>query len=69
MFSIAFRELVGSVLLRPPSVQTTSTYVLQQFDQGSTGAGLAMAMVAMTAALLSVVTARWFATSEPSAGR
>ena len=69
VFSIAFRELVGSVLLRPPSVQTTSTYVLQQFDQGSTGAGLAMAMVAMTAALVSVVTARRFAASDASTGR
>ena len=61
VFSIAFRELVGSVLLRPPAVQTTATYILQQFDQGSISAGMAMAMVAVLAALLSVVTARRFA--------
>ncbi len=61
VFSIAFRALAWSVLLRPPSVQTTSTYILQQFDQGSTGAGLAMAM---TAALVSVATARRFAAAD-----
>ncbi len=61
IFSIAFRELVGTVLLRPPSVQTSATYILQQFDQGSIASGTAMGVVAMAAALLSTVTARRFA--------
>lgn len=61
IFSIAFRELVGSVLLRPPSVQTTATYIMQQFDQGSVAAGTAMGVIAVLAALISTVTARWFA--------
>ena len=61
IFSIAFRELVGTVLLRPPAVQTSATYILQQFDQGSIASGTAMGVVAMAAALLSTVTARRFA--------
>lgn len=61
IFSISFRELVGSVLLRPPSLHTTSTFIIQQFDQGSMVAGTAMGVVAVLAALLSTVTARLFA--------
>jgi iron(III) transport system permease protein len=61
IFSIAFRELVGTVLLRPPAVQTSATYILQQFDQGSIASGTAMGVVAMAAALLSTITARRFA--------
>lgn len=61
MFSIGFRELVGSVLLRPPSVHTTSTFIMQQFDQGSIAVGTAMGLVAIAAALVGTVTARAFA--------
>lgn len=64
IFSIAFRELVGSVLLRPPSLQTTSTFVMQQFDQGSVAAGTAMGVVAVAAALLSTATARLFTSGD-----
>jgi iron(III) transport system permease protein len=60
MFSIGFRELVGSVLLRPPSVQTTSTFIMQQFDQGSIAIGTAMGLVAIGAALIATITARLF---------
>ncbi|MBX3142508.1 MAG: iron ABC transporter permease [Trueperaceae bacterium] len=60
MFSIGFRELVGSVLLRPPSVQTSSTFIMQQFDQGSIAVGTAMGLVAIVAALLATLTARLF---------
>jgi len=42
------------VLLRPPGIQTVSTFVLREFDQGSPAAGMAMGMIAITAALLSV---------------
>jgi iron(III) transport system permease protein len=58
IFSIAFRELVGSVLLRPPGVQTVSTFILREFDQGNPAAGMAMGMIAITAALLSITIAR-----------
>jgi iron(III) transport system permease protein len=58
IFSIAFRELVGSVLLRPPGMQTVSTFVLREFDQGNPAAGMAMGMIAIAAALLSITIAR-----------
>ena len=58
IFSIAFRELVGSVLLRPPGMQTVSTFILREFDQGNPAAGMAMGMIAITAALLSITAAR-----------
>jgi hypothetical protein len=58
IFSIAFRELVGSVLLRPPGMQTVSTFILREFDQGNPAAGMAMGVIAITAALLSIIIAR-----------
>jgi iron(III) transport system permease protein len=58
IFSIAFRELVGSVLLRPPGTQTVATFILREFDQGSPAAGMAMGMIAIAAALLSIIIAR-----------
>ena len=58
IFSVAFRELVGSVLLRPPGMQTVSTFILREFDQGNPAAGMAMGMIAITAALLSIIIAR-----------
>lgn len=61
IFSIAFRELVGSVLLRPPGIQTVSTFILREFDQGNPAAGMAMGMIAITAALFSIIIARLLA--------
>ncbi|MEN9232306.1 MAG: ABC transporter permease subunit [Thermostichus sp. DG02_5_bins_236] len=58
IFSIAFRELVGSSLLRPPGLQTTSTFILGQFDQGSASAGMAMGVMAVLLAWISVVSVR-----------
>jgi iron(III) transport system permease protein len=60
IFSIAFRELVGSVLLRPAGVHTSATYILSQFDQGSSSLGMAMGMIVIVASLISVMTARTF---------
>jgi iron(III) transport system permease protein len=65
IFSISFRELVGSVLLRPPGIQTVSTFVLREFDQGSPAAGMAMGMIAITAALLSVSLAQRLVPRSP----
>lgn len=60
IFSIAFRELVGSSLLRPPGLQTTSTFILGQFDQGSASAGMAMGVIAVLLAWVSVLLVRRF---------
>jgi len=46
VFAVAVRELVTSLLLSPPGVQTVSIFVWRQFEQGSAGDGMAMASVA-----------------------
>jgi iron(III) transport system permease protein len=54
IFSISFRELIGSVLLRPPGMQTVSTFILREFDQGSPATGMAMGVIAIFVSLLSI---------------
>ncbi|HXP93102.1 MAG TPA: ABC transporter permease subunit [Candidatus Binatia bacterium] len=44
LFGLAMRELVMSIMLQPPGVQTISTYVLAQFEQGDIGNSMAMAV-------------------------
>ncbi|URJ47712.1 MULTISPECIES: ABC transporter permease [Paenibacillus] len=53
-FTIASRELVGSLLILPPSVQTSATYIFAQFEQGQVSLGMAMAVISvgMTTLLL-----------------
>jgi iron(III) transport system permease protein len=58
IFSIAFRELVGSVLLRPPGMQTVSTFILREFEQGSPAACMAMGVIATSISMLCVACAR-----------
>ncbi|MDH2433116.1 iron ABC transporter permease [Pokkaliibacter sp. MBI-7] len=45
VFAISTRELVSSIMLAPPGVETVATYVFHQFDQGSINAGMAMSLV------------------------
>lgn len=47
VFAIATRELVTSVMLSPPGLQTVSIYVFRQFEQGSPGAGMALSVLAI----------------------
>lgn len=58
IFSISFRELVGSVLLRPPGMQTVATFILREFDQGSPAAGMALGVIAISVSMVSVSLAR-----------
>lgn len=51
VFAVASRELVTSLLLSPAGVQTVSIFVWRQFEQGSVGAGMAMASVAVIISL------------------
>jgi len=44
--------------LAAAGMQTVSTFILREFDQGSPAAGLAMGMIAIAAALLSITLAR-----------
>ncbi|SOC00343.1 ABC transporter permease [Rhodobacter maris] len=45
VFVVAARELVASLLILPVGHQTIATYIWRQFDQGSVGLGMAMALV------------------------
>jgi iron(III) transport system permease protein len=65
IFSISFRELIGSVLLRPPGMQTVSTFILREFDQGSPAAGMAMGIIAITVSVLAICLARLLIPKQP----
>lgn len=45
IFIISFRELVASSLIAPPNVQTVSTFIVREFEQGSVSVGMAMAVI------------------------
>ncbi|WP_248930282.1 ABC transporter permease [Paenibacillus hamazuiensis] len=56
-FTISIRELVASLLILPPSMETSATYIFAQFEQGKVQLGMAMAVVSVgltTAMLLAV---------------
>ena len=52
-FIVCMRELVASLLLLPPGVDTTATYIFNQFEQGDIS--LAMAMATVTILLSTIV--------------
>ncbi len=61
VFAIASRELVTSIMLAPPGLQTVSIYVFRQFEQGSPGAGMALSVLAIfssTAVLVALAVLR-----------
>lgn len=45
IFIIVFRELVGASLISPPNVQTVSTFIVREFEQGSASVAMAMALL------------------------
>lgn len=45
VFAVATRELVASIIVAPVGLQTISTYIWRQFEQGSVGLGMAMAFL------------------------
>ncbi len=47
IFCISMRELVGSLMLRPPNTDTSATYIYRQFEQGSSSEGMAMAIISV----------------------
>lgn len=47
VFAVASRELVASVLVAPVGMQTISIFIWRQFEQGSVGLGMAMALIAI----------------------
>ncbi|WP_046215517.1 ABC transporter permease [Paenibacillus wulumuqiensis] len=58
-FTISNRELVASLLILPPSMQTSATYIFAQFEQGAVSMGMAMAVVSVgiTTVLLLILNA------------
>lgn len=60
VFAIATRELVASIMLAPAGFSTVSTFVFNQFEQGSPGMGMAMSVIAIfSSTLLLVLLAVW----------
>ena len=47
-FIICVRELVASILLLPPGLETTATYIFSQFEQGGLSEAMCMATVTIT---------------------
>ncbi|HEX6512828.1 MAG TPA: hypothetical protein VF157_11045, partial [Chloroflexota bacterium] len=61
VFAISMRELVASLIVRPPGTTTTAVYIFERFEQGDAGQGMAMATVTLTFTALVLLMARKFA--------
>ncbi|WP_416149975.1 ABC transporter permease [Salipaludibacillus sp. HK11] len=46
-FTISMRELVGSLILRPPNMHTSATFIYAEFEQGTVALGMSMALVSV----------------------
>lgn len=46
-FTISIRELVGALMILPPSMKTSPTYIYAQFEQGNLSLGMAMAVISV----------------------
>ncbi|MDK2865812.1 MAG: iron(III) transport system permease protein [Clostridiales bacterium] len=46
-FTISVRELVASLMILPPNMKTTATYIFSEFEQGDISNGMAMAVVSV----------------------
>lgn len=57
IFIIVFRELVAASLISPPNVQTVSTFIVREFEQGSASVAMSMALICVliTTALLIIL--------------
>lgn len=47
VFTISIRELVASLMILPPSMEVSSTYIFSQFEQGDVSLGMAMAVISV----------------------
>ena len=54
-FIIAFRELVTPSLIAPTNTLTVSTYINRQFEQGSVGKGMSMAVICILFSTMSLL--------------
>ena len=44
-FIISVRELIASLMIRPPGLETTATFIYREFEQGNASSGMAMAVI------------------------
>ncbi len=54
-FIISVRELVASILLLPPGLETTATYIFSQFEQGGLSEAMCMATVTITLTVVALL--------------
>lgn len=59
-FTISIRELVASLMILPPSMQVSATYIFAQFEQGSVSLGMAMAVVSVGLTTLVLAVMNYF---------
>lgn len=58
-FIISMRELVGSLLILPPSVETSATFIYSQFEQGDVAKGMAMAVITVLLTIICIFLIEW----------
>jgi iron(III) transport system permease protein len=54
-FIVCMRELVASILLLPPGVDTTATFIFNQFEQGDISSAMAMATITILLSTLVLI--------------
>ena len=65
-FIVCMRELVASILLLPPGVDTTATFIFNQFEQGAIAEAMAMATVTILVTTFVLVLFQLKRSSRPS---
>lgn len=58
-FIVCMRELVASLLLLPPGVNTTATFIFNQFEQGDISIAMAMATVTIVTTTIVLIAFRY----------
>lgn len=58
-FIVCMRELVASLLLLPPGVETTATFIFNQFEQGDIAVAMAMATITIVFTTAFLLAFQW----------
>lgn len=54
-FIVSIRELVASLMILPPSVENSASYIYSEFEQGSQASGMAMAVVTISITIVLLI--------------
>lgn len=68
-FTISVRELVASLIILPPSMETSATYIFAQFEQGQVQLGMAMAFISVGLTTLVLVLLNRFSSERKGFSR